>query len=45
VKPHLVFWLRDGVEHHHVGSWLDAIADPGSAGPPLQPDVDRLLAR
>jgi subtilisin family serine protease len=45
VKPHLVFWLRGGVEHRNVGSWLDAIADPGSAGPPFQPDVDRLLAR
>ena len=27
-----------------VGSWLQAIDDPAVAGPPFQPDVDRVLA-
>jgi thermitase len=45
VKPHLIFSLRPGVEHRDVGSWLDAIGDPGAAGPPFQPDIDRLLSR
>jgi thermitase len=45
VKPHVVFWLRPGVEHREVGSWLRAIGDPGVAGPPFQPDVDNVLAQ
>lgn len=43
MKPHLQLRLREGVKHSAVGSWVDAIADPGSAGPPFQPDVDRVL--
>ena len=45
MKPHVVFWLRPGTEHRPVGSWLAAIGDPGVAGPPFQPDIDRVLAR
>ena len=45
MKPHVVFWLRPGVEHRAVGSWLDAIAHPDVAGPPFQPDVDKVLAQ
>lgn len=44
MKPHLLLWLRQGVTHSEVGSWLQAIADPSVAGPPFQPDVDRTLA-
>lgn len=43
MKPHLLLWLRQGVRHRPVGSWLQAIGDPGVAGPPFQPDVDRVL--
>lgn len=45
MKPHVVFWLRPRVKHRQVGSWPVAIRDPGVAGPPFQPDVDRVLAR
>jgi thermitase len=44
MKPHAVFWLRSGVAHRVLGSWLQAIDDPAVAGPPFQPDVDRVLA-
>ena len=44
MKPHLLLRLREGVAHREVGSWLRAIDDPSSAGPPFQPDVDRVLA-
>jgi len=43
MKPHLQLRLREGVKHSAVGSWVDAIADPATAGPPFQPDVDRVL--
>ena len=45
MKPHVVFWLRPGVAHREVGSWLGAIGDPGVAGPPFQPDVDQVFAQ
>lgn len=44
MKPHVLLWLREGTKHRPVGSWLRAIGDPASAGPPFEPDVDRVLA-
>ncbi|MBF6169178.1 S8 family serine peptidase [Streptomyces gardneri] len=44
MKPHALLRLREGVAHKAVGSWLRAIEDPASAGPPFQPDIDRVLA-
>ena len=45
MKPHLVFWLRPGVAHREVGSWLELIADPRVAGPPFEPEVDGVFLR
>jgi thermitase len=43
MKPHILLYLRDGVPHRKLGSWLRAIKDPDCAGPPFQPEVDRVL--
>lgn len=45
MKPHLIFWLRRGVRHREVASWLELTAGPGVAGPPFQPEIDALFLR
>ncbi len=44
MKPHALLRLREGASHRAVGSWLDVIDNPESAGPPFEPEVDRVLA-
>jgi thermitase len=44
MKPHILLYLRDGVPHRKLGSWLRAIKDSHCAGPPFQPDIDHVLS-